>query len=235
MSSICRDHHAVMARTGLAASRVPHRSRHARRRCVAPSLTSCCGLTLIEMLIASTIGLVTVLAFSVVDMGHFFLTVQVRQDAGMHTEVAFAIAHMVKRFELADQVNVITTDNVQFRVPLADDLDNALNYNWGQYRYDGGSNTVTYYGQTEDGCTAYLLSEDITNLTISYANESNVPPGGEPVGLGDNNILSIAITLEDPVTLHSMTLRGEAAIRAGAYTNLMTGLSTVLPPPAVCP
>ena len=193
-------------------------------------------MTLTEVLLASSIGLFIILAFSGVDVSRLLLTNQIHQDAGFHTEIAYAMSHMLKRLEGADRISLISSDpgNIQFRVPLGTDLDNAANYDWAQYRYESGSKQLFFYGQTEGGCSAHLLAKNVTGLTLSQPDEAPAPPGGEPSS-ADTNVLALSITVEDPDTQNALTFRGEVTIRAAAYTDISTGLSsTVSPPPAVC-
>lgn len=191
---------------------------------------------------ASTLGLFVLVAFAGVDVQQFSMTKRVRQDAGFQTDGGYAVSHMLRRLEAADRANLITDNpaNVQFRVPVGQtNLDAATNYVWAQYRYDMSTKRVFFFNRTENGCSAYRLAENVTGLTINYADEAPPPPGGvEPLPGGlDNNVLQLELTTQDPTTQNILTFRGEVVMRAGAYTAVSTGLSpvSVSQPPAACP
>lgn len=187
------------------------------------------GVTLLELMISALIGTLIILAFSGIDAGRLYITNQVRADAGLHTELAYAMSHMLKRLERADRINIISNDpgNIQFRDPpttLAGGLDGAANYEWSQYRYDGAiPGLIQFYDDTGGGCPAgNLLADNITAMIVTR----------DPTA---TNEISIEMTANDPVAGTTLTFRGEVLMRAAGHDLVVTGLSPAAPgPPAAC-
>ena len=205
------------------------------------------GLTLMELLLASTLGLLVVFAFGGVDMGRVLLLDQVRQDGKFHTNLTYAIWHMSKHLELADRIEPVSANNLLFRVPrfgappdTTAAVDNAANYVWNQYRTvpaPNGLSTILFYEQVPGGCnTPKLLSENILSLAFAQPDEVVAPPGGDAGGQ-DNNVLRITIQgREDRQagTPQTLTAVGQVTMRARGYTNDLTGMTRSATPPSGC-
>ena len=192
------------------------------------------GVTLIELLLVSVLSLVAILAIGHVDVTRVRLTQPIRQTTLNRSEAVPVLAQMAKLLRQADRINLLGADNVQVRIPQdRDNLDLAGSYRWTQYRYDSGTKAIRFYDPASS-CTVLLTFRDIGSLAIQYQDESPVPPGGEPPVLpsgADNNVLGLTVT-----STTAETVIGEVTIRAGAYTNLMTGLAPpgVSDPPTPC-
>ncbi len=203
------------------------------------------GLTLMELLLASTLGLLVMFAFGGVDMGRVLLLDQVRQDSQFHTNLTYALWHMTKHLEVADRIALGPADNLLFRVPRFTGLpnttaavDNAANYVWNQYRLVPGTNgldNIMFYEQIPGGCgRPQLLSGNILSLAFEQPDEISAPPGA--VG-PDNNVLRMTIQgREDQqiATSRRLTVQGQVIMRARAYTNDLTGLTRASVPPGGC-
>jgi|GEM_PF-5116380 len=134
-------------------------------------------------------------------------------------------------------------------------FDIAGNYRWVQYLSkdtdgDGQPDTVRFYDDTANGCAnARTLARQINALRLTYMNESQPPPGGDPFASGlDNNVIQIQVEALDPSSPGGVRLvETHVTIRAAAYTNVGaapggtdsgTGLEApglvVSPPPGLC-
>ena len=193
------------------------------------------GITLMELLLASSLGLVVILAMGQVDVTRVLLGNQAKGLATFQAEVALGMIQMVRSLQQADRVNLINASNAQIRIPTGTSFDAPANYKWVQYRYDSVAQEIRYFDPASS-CTVANRFRDIGNLTMRYRDESPAPPGGEPP-VQDNNVLELVLSsVPEPQTNRTFTVTGEAAIRAGAYTVLMTGLTStgVSDPPAPC-
>ena len=195
------------------------------------------GMTLIEILTATTIALIVILAIGQVDVSRVRLSEESRQRSGVGLNAAFAIAHMGRLLQEADLVNLLGPTSLQFRRFTGDPtaagaLDTPANYQWAQYQLadvnpaDGTMDTIQFNDNTSAGCGAAEDSFDATSLLMQYRDEAGTPPGGEPLGGLDNNLLLITVNGD---------FTTEVVIRNGAYTNVATGLSTAAGgPPGSC-
>lgn len=192
------------------------------------------GVTLMELLLASSIGVVILLAMAHVDVTRILVGQQATGVADIQADPAFAVTHLARSITKADRLNLISPSNVRIRIPpdTGTGLDNPANYNWVQYRLDsdpmsGTRNTLFYFKINPDGtCTQASRFANIESLTLR-PDVSNV---------GANNILEIIIaSTADPQTREAVTFTGQATMRAGA-TDLTTGLlpSGVGDAPASC-
>jgi len=206
------------------------------------------GITLLELLVASVLGLVVLLAIGQVDVTRVLLGQKVRTTTQFQSEAGLAVAHMTRQLVQADRINLISSDNAQFRYVVCPTeppdpacYDDANNYRWAQYAYrdtdaDGTPDAIRFYDDTNADCGVDLDFHDISNLTVAYRNETpEAPPGGEPP-VDDNNVLEMTVEWTEPQSGTVYPYRGEIAIRAGAYTNVTTGLAPpgVSGPPASC-
>lgn len=202
------------------------------------------GVTLLELLIAGTIGLVILLGLAQTDVTRLLVGSRVRETAFRHDDARNAIGHLVKRLEAADQVVLLDASNapcqlncvsVQLRVPLGTNLDVAGNYQWMQYKLVSGQ--FRHY-EPAASCTVATRFNDVSGFTLSYEDRSPAPPGGEPLGGSDSNLVQISLTSTwtDPQTggVTTTTFPATVALRSAGYTNVSTGLSQVnsTPPPA---
>ena len=193
------------------------------------------GMTLLELLIASSLGLVVLLALGQVDVTSIILGNQAKSLSTFQAEAAFTMTHLARSLQQADRVNLISSSNVQIRIPTGTSFDAPGNYKWVQYRHDSGSKEIRYVDPASS-CTVATRFRDIGSLDIRYRDESPAPPGGDPA-VQDNNVLEFTVSsTTDPQTNTTFTFTGEVTMRAGAYTGLMTGLTSagVSEPPAAC-
>ena len=187
------------------------------------------GFTLMELAVASTLALIVILAIGQVDTARLYLSNQTRAE--MQSEAPFAIAHMTQQLSQADWINRVDGSHLQFRVPLDPlNLDAAAGYRWAQYNL--GSNEILFYDDVRNAADCNTVDArffGINTVNVSYQDASPTPPGGEPPQQ-DNNMLKITLTSG------GYTYTGQVAIRAGAYTNVMSGLAPAgVSNPSACP
>ena len=212
------------------------------------------GITLLELLIAVILGVVILLGIGQVDVTRIYIGNQVRRNSVPQTEASIAATHLLKTLEQADRVFLAAPDSIQIRVPQggpAVNLDDAASYRWVQYRYDSGSQEILYFDPVSP-CTVAQRFGDcrstpqspacFTSLTVQYQDESSTPPGGDPSGQNlappeDNNMLEMTVQWTDQQTNVAQQFVSQMTMRAGAYTNLSTGLSpagAAFDPPNPC-
>ncbi len=217
-------------------------------------LSAARGFTLIELIIASGIAVVVILTVGQIDVTRTRLVEQViRPQTTFMTDTALAGQHLIKYLMQADRVNLISAGNIQLRIPVnRNALDANAGYRWAQYRLidtngDGLPDEIHFYDDTVAGCGVDAKFGGAgsgnfvytSGLVITYKDETITPPGGEPPQQ-DNNVLEVSVsrTWTDLTTSQSTTVNstGEVTIRAGAYTDLATGLAPagISDPPAVC-
>ena len=194
------------------------------------------GVTLLELLLASSIGMVVILAMAHVDVTRIFVGRQAGDLSEIQAEPAFALTHLIRSIIQADRVDLISASNIQIRIPPRPEtgLDDPNNYRWVQYRLNGTE--IQYF--TTNPCAVASRFRNVSSLQIQYRDESPAPPGGEPLAGLDNNVLAITVTstVVSPQIGQAVSVTGEATMRAGAYTNLPSGLLPpgVGDPPASC-
>ncbi len=206
------------------------------------------GLTLAEVLVASTIAVVVIIGIGSVDATRARITEDFHRRASLGSEqvsVALATLQLAKSLERADRINVIGPDNIQVRefvsgTNCTDGSGNscpvdlsalpgcclleASNYRWDQYRLSGG--TLTYF---RDSCTTQRdLAKEITSLTLQFQDRGGSPGalGSEPVGGPYNNIISYSLVWDNGLSgpdHFNHTFGGEVASRAIAYTDVGAG------------
>ena len=178
------------------------------------------GFALIEMLTATALALVVILAIGQVDVTRVRLSEEVRRRGSL--EPALALAHMAKYLQQADRIQLNSATDVQFRIPLGTTFDVPGNYQWYQYKLVG----TTLRFCSGAAVDAQFQLSGAAPLAIQYRDEAPAPPGGEPP-VQDNNVLEVLINNQ---------YRDEVTIRAGAYTNAPNGLAPagVSDPPAGC-
>jgi len=216
------------------------RIRHAVWRYQLPARR---GVTLMELVVASTVSLVVVLAVGQLDVTRIFLAEQARQSAGMGSEARLAMSQFVRDAQQADRVNVVSGTNVQLRIPQADCdscacspdgvpepscFNDSASYRWVQYKLDSTQKQILFYDDTASGCGAAAdrTFHDIKSggFSVRYRDTASVPapPGGEPFAGEDNNVLDIQVTTADS-SGQAMTYVNTVTLRAGAYTNVGAG------------
>jgi len=164
------------------------------------------GVTLMEVVVASTLAVLVVIGIGQVDTARVGIEQQIRQRAatlfnlGSHEEAALVVLHFTKHLEAADRIYLINTGqpgvrpfsgspgaaNVQLRIPQcptppADPacFDTAANYRWDQYVLIGDE--LRFYENTVAGCsTMRVLARQITSFTVSFPDTAPAPPAGEP-------------------------------------------------------
>ena len=202
------------------------------------------GLTLLETVVSSALVLIVVLIAGTATDSLRPLERQLRLDLD-HMRAAASTAHIAKRLEGADRLNLVPASGLyQIRtltcppgIPAPGCFDTPANYHWHQYRLSGEE--LRFYTNTEAGCgSMQVLAKQIQLLSFAFVNEEPLaPPGGEPPNQ-DNNVVEYRLRWSHDG--RSQEFVGEETIRAGAYTNIATGLQApwlgdVSPPPAACP
>lgn len=178
------------------------------------------GVTLIELLLASLLGLVIVLAVGQVDVSRILMTNQVRGFAVAQMEANFAVTHMSKQLEGADRLVRLSASDLQFRLPQGTNFDDASNYQWKEYTYDSANRIMCFY-EPASSCTLASRFQDVDGLTFT---------------LTGNNVVEVVVDSTTPTTNRTTTYQAHIAIRSSS-SDLSTGLAagTVAPPPAACP
>jgi hypothetical protein len=133
------------------------------------------GITLTELLVASTVSFAVILGITQVDMTRLHLLDQIRQRSTGLSELGLALAHMARSLQRADRVYLpdrLDPTVVQFRTPLdpTAGLDTAADYQWAQYRLVG--NEIRFY---DGGCGVAQRFGRIGTLSVQYRNESVSP------------------------------------------------------------
>ena len=204
------------------------------------------GYTILELMVASTIGFLVLMAAGKVDLTRVLLTDEIRRQARMSTEVGWAVSHMVLRLERADRlvlVNAGATPRLQVRIP---EMDTACagpvacagvappaccfsvpqNYRWVQYsRLAAGGGRIAVYddmgnagGAPPRNCTVDATFLDIGSFTINFMDESPAALAGEPLGaVQDSNVVEVIVA---GVGANAPRYRAEVTMRGGAYTNV---------------
>lgn len=185
------------------------------------------GVTLLELLIASILGVVLILAVGHLDVARISQTNEARGIVTAQAEADFGIAHMVKQLEAADRINLLSGSSLQLRQfrpptsspPTSADFDNPANYVWKQYRYDSGTKEVRFYDPASS-CALAASFKDVSALTITQTS---------------NNILELVTASTNAITGTTMTYTGQVTIRGGG-SDIATGLAPpgVSDPPAGC-
>lgn len=199
------------------------------------------GLSLMELLIASGLGVLVILALAQMDVTRLVTAQNVRDNAESYQEGIFALQHMLKGIEGADLAVVPAGSSVLFRVPPASnvqgDLDAAAGYRWEQYRYDAASRSLFFYPDViSAGCgSRQRVTTNLKTVAFAFDDVAAPPPGGETTA-ADNNVLRIEVTVPEPTTGTAEVLRGQVTIRSSGSTDkISTGLSTIAPlAPAAC-
>lgn len=209
------------------------------------------GMTLTEVLVASAMAVIVAVGLIATDISRARMEQDIRNRSSMTSpergNAARAVLQISKRAETADLIDLdLATYGVyQFRTPtgctaatLPACLDVAANYNWTQYRLNGTQLEFnTRDGAT--GCGAWrVLARQISSFTMQYKDESPPPAGGSEPPNQDNNMVEFTIGWNNAAAGLSQDFTSQVAIRAGAYTDVDSGLaptSALSPPSAACP
>ncbi len=210
------------------------------------SARSCAGVTLFELLIASSLALVVILAIGQVDVTRVRMVNQVTNN--VQPEAELALASIVKEINAADRIKLWSTGTsslnpyhsanycptgqasctaaIFIRVPIGTDFDNLTsnNYRWEQYSFNSTAKEVRYYTTFPAAlggvCTPTARYHSINGATMQFWDQTISPPGSDPFGGPDNNTLQITITVTDPTTGAVKPYTGQATLRSAGYTNV---------------
>ncbi|MBI3322040.1 MAG: hypothetical protein HYZ91_07230 [Candidatus Omnitrophica bacterium] len=207
------------------------------------------GLTLTEVMIASTLAVVVIVIIGVLDMTRFRMQEDLRRHSPVGSEqgqAALAAFTLGKNLERADRINILSTGiaaaaptgavgfgNVQLRrvecapAPVTPAcLDNPASYHWDEYRRVGGA--LQYFANTQipaNCASPVILAREVTSLTFRYVNAAGPPPGGDPFAPdpADNNALRYELRWDNGLagTDHrSRRFLSVVLSRAIAYSNV---------------
>ena len=149
------------------------------------------GLTLMELMVASALSVLAILAIGQIDVTRVLLSNRVRDSAASQAESDLALVYMTRALKQADLLSLISPSNVQFRTPELDTDCPALsascpvictgcivgpgsvpptccfdipgNYVWAQYKLVG--NELVFYRPAVP-CTEADRFRDIASLTM---------------------------------------------------------------------
>jgi len=222
-----------------------------------PSIVSQDGMTLTEVLIATTLAMVVLFGILTADVARFRMGEDIRKHSSVMSpergNAALAVIHLAKHLERADRLDLGNTvpGLYQIRWPAGCIVGGVLqpvtcfnkqeSYEWDQYQLTGNQlkfNTVTTDPLGNRTCGAWtVLSRQIAAFTLQYINGGFPPPGTPPLDV-DNNMAQFALQWSDPTSGLNQTFQSQVAIRARAYTNVDTrgappGVNE--PPMAACP
>lgn len=210
------------------------------------------GMTLLEVLIASFLGVLVIIGLTSLDITRSRMQEDIRRRSGLltpeHGRVALAAIHLTKHLERADLLDLSNAALPRFRTPAGCTggvppapacFDNPASYTWDMYRITAGD--LQFASRVGGVCTAWsTLASQVTGLAVQFQDAAPKPAGVEPAASApaDNNMALFRIDWSEPVTGRTHDFTGEVAIRAGAYANVDTGMASsaaVSPPPAACP
>ncbi len=201
------------------------------------------GITLFELLVASSLGLFLLIAIGRINLSRFYHSKRIQSVAVFQAEAGLALATLAKRLEQADRIVLHSTGedgppaippsngpaNVLFRVPLGAAFDSANNYRWAQYRLvdldqNGRPETIAFYdnlGRPDSDCVVDEKFSSVRKLTVTFKDVTPAPPGGEPASGRDTNLLELRLFLIDPETNRIEARYTEGVtFRAGTYSNV---------------
>lgn len=209
-------------------------------------MTGRSGFTMMETLIASAIGVMVVIGILSLDTIRTRMQEDMRRRSGLltpeHGRAALAAIHLTKHLERGDVVAITGApgNNVlRIREPAmggcvvidAACIDDPANYRWSQYSLAAGA--LQFFDNTGAGCgAASTLAAQVAGFTVQFQDASPItPPGGEPAvsNPADNNMVAYTIQWTDPVSGRTHEFTAQAAIRAGSYSDVTSGMSTSAP------
>lgn len=213
------------------------------------------GVTITELLVASTIAAVIALGLSTIEGNRAQMQQALRRQAGLTSskdEVAQAVLFLTRAMGQADRINIVNPSTLQVRSfrPTIDTLvppctcttgsidsccfNIAGNYVWEQFSHDLPTKQLRWYRGTTTGCTDMIrLADQMTAMTIQYQS-----PGLDMLQYD---------VLWDDENGESRAFRGSVYSQAVSYASesfemvaagdsgLGSDWTGVSPPPAVCP
>ena len=218
-------------------------------------------MTLTEVLVASTVAVVVIIAITRFDVNRMRLEKELRERSGLFSEqhrLILAINQITIAIQQADRVTVLGIlghNTLQVRIPVGCSgatppdpscFDNAADYQWDQYGVTTGE--LRWYQNIGTGCnTPTVLAKEIALFGVSFTDQASPPPGGDPPGQ-DNNLLWYTLRWDNGLTgseQRAQEFQGHITSRAISYSNLNgtatdsgSGLAppgTGNPPGAPCP
>lgn len=209
------------------------------------------GISLVELLVASILSFVVILAIGHIDVTRIHLTNPLRDveaREGRLSEAGLSWLEIARRLELADRVIlsdpvmdgscVSTTlsgtptasgtcyQTVQLRVPQGTAFDHADNYLWFQYSLE--QEEILGYEAIDSrapDCQVDIMFRNIGSLKLQFQDVVKTPPGGtgKPFdGNEDNNIIGMTVRSADD----GIGFSGAVALRTVGYTNLQARCTT---------
>lgn len=196
-------------------------------------MRSCRGTTLTELLAASTIGLVVLVALGQMDVARVRMYEYIRHGTPSGqpgtppdaSEGGFALADLLDDLKQADRVVLVETSTseiaaagartVLIRAPGDGDLDTPTTYTWKQYALRG-DRILRYDGMR---CAEPMAYHGISDFRVRYVDIAQPALGGDPFGsqAWDNNVVRVT------VSSGAYKVWGVATIPAAAYTNVHAG------------
>lgn len=171
------------------------------------------GFSLMELLIASTLAGIVLVALGKVDLARFTMAETSNSDVALQADARYALAHIVRELQKADRVNLVNASSMQLRIPEGTNFDVAANYHWEQYWYT--AQEIRFVAAAAGGapnCGAPTTRfASLSSLTLAYTS---------------NNVLAVTVTATSPRTGQVFTYAGEATLRAASGMDLNTGLTT---------
>jgi hypothetical protein len=202
-----------------------------------------CGMTLIELLIASSLAVLVMVGIGNLDVARTRMAEVLKERSGIGTgqgQAALGSIQFARAVQGADRLNILATGltgvaptgtagqgKIQLRTiqtvcPTAACLDGAT-YRWDEYRWRAGA--FEQVVNTAVGCgTVRALAQDMASVTFRYRDESLAPPGGEPFpGPDDNNILEFLLRWDNGrsgAEQRNREFRGRVASRLLPYSDV---------------
>lgn len=184
------------------------------------------GFTLMEILVAGMIAVIIIFAMTRVDLTRVRIQQELRlQAASQQQQAMLAVSHISKHLEIADRINRVSASNIQFRIPIANNLDAAASYRWDEYRLNAG-NLEYFRAVAGPPCgTPVVLVEQITGLSFDFRDRAPDPPAGQVFAAGpeDNNVIEFTLTWTEAA--RSQAFIGEVTSRHIPYSDIQAGVT----------
>lgn len=194
------------------------------------------GITMIELTVASVVGMIILIQLGTMQGNQMRLGQAVGSQSAGGFESMLAVTTILNRLAHADRIVLRSTGTatnpsagnakIQFRYvvnPTATAtsgyFDIATNYRWAEYRFTGsGSKRIEFFDNVAivGNCSSPAMSwTDIGMLIIEPDDGGPAPPGGEPA-LADNNMLRLMAQSANSYTWY----HSQITLRDVSYTNL---------------
>jgi Tfp pilus assembly protein PilV len=210
------------------------------------TLTQPKGLTLIELLAASVVGVVIVLALGQVDVARvkFFeaLPRGQGQRVSLAPEATYALDQMLSDLKQADRVVLRSLQDIDLTSVtdwVASDVQAYLpaSEEWVEYRFKKAQETTpASIEMFRSTCAAHesFQAPGMSDLYVQFVDIAGAPPGGEPFGDGrDNNVVAVGVLTkqkdEGGKVVSQRAQYGSTIPLAMAYTNLGAVFTPDLP------